>query len=48
MNNTDLTWSFWLLIVLGIILLSPHKDPCYYGSEMNTQSIIEEHSEVKL
>jgi len=32
MDNTDLNWHIWLLIILGIILLSPYKDPCYYGS----------------
>jgi len=45
-NNTDLSWSFWIIVFIGIILLSPHNDPCLYGSEMNTQ--IREHSEVKL
>jgi hypothetical protein len=44
--NNNFKWYVWFIIVLGIILLSPHKDPCYYGSEMNTQ--IREHSEVKL
>jgi hypothetical protein len=44
-NNTDLSWSFWIIVFIGIILLSPHNDPCYYGSD---KSIIEEQSRVKL